>query len=365
MYRFDLIPDGTSIGDINDIDALLNAYDRKSSSKDQSNTDSINIGDFSSLSVQPIFTSAMQTLFNIPIEDGLRPIYDSLVRGFISPLPFEVPSRIRVMVDKSLQNVALQLFLASRTVRPLAFADKDDNRPEAVTETRADLTFDLPVRRKASSSSQARKGNEKASQRSSSPAVSSRFTQSAHSFRVSSQQSNHSTVRSNISSNRSESLISTAIPSEDTASQRLRSITTLTPQPTLPNALSSILSHWTVGTDPATYDWAATQRALAIAAEGEEQAESSKSKKSKRKKRRLQKSIEDWSAGRPLRDRAVAGGSQPMPVLLTGIQPLDVVSSGQTVTTQEGEALPMSQPLPGPHGTSKQNVKKKKRKEGF
>ena len=340
--------------DMEDTDAILNAILEQTSSLYKSTTSGTDVNRYPTQSTKPLMTPTMESLLGFSSNDGIQRIYDSLTQTFVSPLPTEVPSRVRVWMDKRLQSVALLLFLASQTVSPIVSANEDDDPFEPNIEAPENLALDLPVRTKVPLTSQIRKGKEKSSQRSSPPAVSSQTTPSAQAFRMSSQQSDHSTVRSNISLNPSERSLLATIPAEDMASQRLRSITTLTPQPALPTTLSSILSHWTVGADPAAYNWAATQKALAAAAEGKEKAESSQSKRAERKKR-LQKNIEDWSASRPLRDRPVIGASQPM----------GVANGSQTIATQESEGVSMSQPLPGPHGMRQSEKTRKKRKQGF
>ena len=322
------------------------------------------------MTVIPLLNPKVQALGGFPGGNEFREIYNTLVQGYLSFLPSKLPLRNRAMLDRSLRQVALQSWLASRTTRPLKIpADRDRRAFDPDAEPQGNLIFDLPMRRIPSGSSMgAVKGRERAFQCSSSPpaASSSQPQTSVTSMRSSSHRSERSRTGVSTRSTQSQSSSSTAAPSEDPASQRLRALVSLTPQPALPTNLSSILAHWTVGADPADYNWAATQNAFAIDKEGDERTDASESRKSKRKKRLQQKSMEDWSASHPLRDRTALGGSQPTPAVLAGSQPTGMVDSSQTVATQDGGLVPMSQPVRGRFGMrTGKDVRKKKRVDGF
>ena len=368
-YRLELVKGEISISDINDTTTNFNAFFEHLNYRGDTGTAVIDSERATSTPLTSILTSAAQDQCGLSNGHGLQEIYESLIQVFVSTLPADVPSRNRVILDRSLRNISLQLYLASLAIRPRELPVNGDKAALSLNvEPRGNLIFDLPMRRKASAPSVgSMKGKEKAPQQSSSPVTSSSQLQSSiDPMRSFSQHSDQSTARASTRSTHSQSTSNTAAPSEDPASERLRASVRMTPQPAFSTSVSSILAHWTVGADPADYDWAATQNALAADTEGDDQTEPSQSKKSRRKKRLMQKNIEDWSATRPLRERIiVGGGSQPAPAVLAGSQPTGIGESSQTVATQDSGLMPMSQPLRGRFGARKEPKKKKRRKEGF
>lgn len=147
---------------------------------------------------------------------------------------------------------------------------------------------------------------------------------------------------------------------EDPACARLRQYTTVNFQPRLPPSMSTVLSHWAQGADPAQYDWSIAT-ASATAPNTIEEPVDKDRRKSAPRRGRLSRSRQ----GGP-----VKSASQPNPPRLWGSQPQllqPVPSSSQLVE----DFASMSQVERGPHGgrqdpTKTQRTKfRKARRAGF
>ena len=231
----------------------------------------------------------------------LLDMYEKLIESWISPLSSEVPNRVRVQMEKTIRGIAIQLFLANHVLQPSPYA-----APEEPEKTVEDLSPDfnnplnLPVRAKQAASHSSSKGRRAAL--SPSPQPSSQLSENAGFttpyYPV------HRTVPPHSPTPPLSSQNSTASTTEpfNPASLRLRAITTLTPQPPLPASLSNFLNHWTTGTDPSTYDWAATQAVLG----GLSETEGTESDATIKRKLRREKRRKRW------RGDIVESSSQPM-----------------------------------------------------
>ncbi len=269
----------------------------------------------------------------------LSDVYKGLLKDWVTPLSDEVPGRTRIARAKIAAQMAAELSFASIGVQlrpPVDPAPASQEEPA----TLALSTFNLPVhpQLQSPSSSGIGKGKQKQALPYPTPQPSS-FDPPAI-----------------LNSKRS----GTAFV-EDLASARLRFYTSLTPQPTLPPSLSSVLSHWTPGSDPANYTWAAPRVALAEPTLEERNIEAREISRQRKRRERLLK-----------RQRAdTLTASQPEPERPYGSQPTlairGLVSSQPTVE----DHVPMSQAERGPHGgrlsTGKASrpIKKQKRPAGF
>ncbi|KAL8711343.1 MAG: hypothetical protein Q9220_004240 [cf. Caloplaca sp. 1 TL-2023] len=137
---------------------------------------------------------------------------------------------------------------------------------------------------------------------------------------------------------------------EDSASQRLRALASLAPQPQLPSVMKGILSHWSIGQNPDNYDWEGSQISLYTSGDS-----TGLDKMTPRKKQK--------PSAQPSRQQVqstVGAFSQPMPIRLGASQagaPRDSQPSSQF------EPITMSQPQPGHFGSS--SKLRKKRRQGF
>lgn len=148
----------------------------------------------------------------------------------------------------------------------------------------------------------------------------------------------------------------------DPACARLKALAQLTPQPPLPDSATRLLEHWTLGTDPANYDWESTKRRLqprtaSEAREDERRAE---------QRRRYEKSLKRQQ----IRESAMGSSSQVVaPPVLSASQP-DPAGPTQGSSSQVGESwgAAASQRVSGVFANrvpKKGKVGKGKRRKGF
>lgn len=231
---------------------------------------------------------------------SLSHIYDSLLSAWISSLPNTIPSRVRIAAEKSVREIAVQLYLAALGVH-VGSRDREDK--DLIEEPPSNFggLSNLAIRRKSSLQRLSVQHLGKSRQGSTSPPISSQISEDtsfipAFSASLPTPESTPS-LRS-----KSPSVIST----EDPASQRLRAFASLAPQPVLPTAASNILRHWSEGVDPSRYDFEATERVINMELEPETPLDEATAKKQKRHAKRLKRQ----------RERSVASSSQPDPTRL-------------------------------------------------
>lgn len=277
-----------------------------------------------------LLTPAIRIRLGLENDDSLPKIYECLVRAFITHLSQEIPGRVRIATERTLRDIAAQIYLASRGMR----VDSSHIGREEVLGNQvpmANAFFDLPVRKKSSTSDFLSKGKEKATDAISALPSSPISEDSGHML-----PGHESTAPQNL-----------PLPlSEDSASQRLRALVSLAPQPTLPPKLSNTLSHWTLGDDPATYDWEAAQAVTMTEYEEETELQP----KNKHRKRP--------------RESMTGSSSQPLPKRWSISQPQQAKAIPGSSQMTEG-ALAASQPQRGRHGGQVAKVKKPKRPAGF
>lgn len=287
---------------------------------------------------------------------SLLQIYENLVRRWITPLTPSVPGRVRVTIERWSRQIATQLYLASYSLHPDPGPSQDGGAPNGNLPTE-DEPFTLPVRRKSSFTNHTKPHKEikTAPSRSSSPPASSQLSRDTG-FTLSTAR------RSSLGytlptpdptpSLYSASSISSSHPDpEDPASQRLRSLASLAPQPHLPSSMQNILSHWSLGADPEAYDWEAQQAAL----ETEEGAEETEAQA--RKRRRVGKMLKGKKENTtipPSSQRTIPAfaSSQltPPPIVLSASQPqVAAARESQTSALEGGDStVPTTQEERGP-----------------
>lgn len=230
------------------------------------------VDDSSRMRLAPILTDTLsETLLGVHAmkeRQQLLDVYQRLIESWISPLSPGVPHRVRVQMEKTIRNIATQLFLAKYAMRSNPYALPEEHK-EATEDSFPDFSkrLDLPVRAKQATSRSS--SQPQLVRLSPSPQPSSRLSENVE---VTTQ--HYSPHRANpphiptpppSTPNPSASIVE----SFDPASLRLGALTTLTPQPLLPPSLSKVLIHWTIGQDPTTYDWVTTEAALGDRSETE------------------------------------------------------------------------------------------------
>lgn len=245
---------------------------------------------------------------------SLSHIYDSLLSSWISPLPEMVPSRVRIAAEKNVRRIALQLYLAGLGVHVGSREREDQVVIQEPPRPSFDGLSNLPLRRKSSLQRLSVKRLEKGRERSSSPLVSSQISEDTGFMPAF---PGYLPTPGNTPSLRSKS--PSVFGTEDPACQRLRALASLAPQPVLPTSASNILRHWSEGSDPATYDFEATERSIQAELEPEIPVDEATAKKRQRIENRLKRQ----------RERSMASSSQPEPTRLRASQPLPLSEIGR------------------------------------
>lgn len=295
-------------------------------------------------------------------------IYDSLMTAWISPLSNRIPGRIRVVVEKNIREIAAQICLASLGIHlnPIALQDEDiDGQPSP----EHDGTLNLPLRRKSSFQKRSVQRGAKSAERSSSPLASSHISEDVGFMPASAQASQALPTPEMTPSLRSRSSVASLGESEDPACQRLKALAKLASQPALPIPASNILRQWSIGADPANFDWEAVQQDLDAENPSEDEASIPKAKKRRRdKKLRKRKSDIDLASSSQTTATTVRASQQP-PVLNTSIQPPQRLGlHGSSQLAEHGVEIGRIQPGRNSSQTSRskpEKKKKQKKKPGF
>lgn len=297
-------------------------------------------------SIPNLLTPALQRVFGVEGYVQISNVYDGLVQASISPLSPQVPGRTRIAIEKILRNLAVPLCLAGYGihVRP---NEIDEPKIAQVKDQVSEFLFSLPVRRKASQPTVGPKGTEKARLLSSPPPTS--FHVSEDSGFVPSSASQALPTPEPTPSIRSHGSVCPPSESEDPSSLRLGYLATTDVQRTLPAKMQILLARWTLGADPADYDWDAVTQRVDVAG-GEDnnvqmQEDQNVNKRHKRASVNLRGSLSQ-PLSRDIGEDSYPEGSQMYP---------------------EHQGI-MSQPQPGPSGarqTKSSTGKKKRKPAGF
>ncbi|OJD19251.1 hypothetical protein AJ78_00781 [Emergomyces pasteurianus Ep9510] len=204
------------------------------------------------------------------IPTNITKLYDSLVRDWLFPLPGDFPNKIRMVKEKVIRNIVIQLTLSRIVLTRRSAIPLPD--PDARIAETAD-------------------GNLSPSHLPSSSLWSSQqpFTQSEH-----------PTITITSSTGQTELDTASFFPSSPQATTTaasttpyatIRRYTSLTRPNQAPfhRRVADILSHWKVGTNPSTYNWQATVRTLRDEAELESESQSASRRRKRREARRLQR----------------------------------------------------------------------------
>lgn len=285
----------------------------------------------------------------------LSDAYEQLLQSWISPLTSSVPGKVRIGVEKCLRKIAAQLSFASIGVRLGPRPGETDQVDGRHAMNLAALN--LPVREKGMTTENSERGKGKSRETSASPRPMLSLPQGGGLMRHSRLLEAALPTPGPTASLHCHSSISSQDHPENAACESLRSLTSLTAQAPLPASLSSLLSHWAVGMDPANYDWDATRRALATVSDTEGTGDEAQVKRRQRMERRLKRQRQD----------TVDTSSQPQAVGRWDSQPEPVGATQGSSQVTEGLIFPMSQVEPGRYG-SRQGTRPKatrRRKHGF
>lgn len=299
-----------------------------------------------------------------PIEGtpgaSIAPLYDTIVSDWITPLPSKVPGRIRLAKEQLARRLAADLALASHV-----FCVEDlEEQPESQQDAKPlqeSQSWDLPMHL---ASSQLYNPLQSQSQ-SVLPTPSPTGTPSV-----------------TTASSRATTFSSAEV-------SNLMKFTTFTkPTPSaLPRSLSKLLSHWTPGTDPSTYDWIATSRSISQRTREEEADSQLTEKQRARAHRKAERYLRRQRKEHEVSQMQMLASSQMPELVVSASQPQPAsarkpvaaaaagsYSQGRQPPPAFGGMLSSSQHMGPSQGAPSQAVPgrfggrppvKKKRKQGF
>lgn len=285
---------------------------------------------------------SMPMALTLEEDPQMSEVYDSLIRTWITPLSRNIPSRVRMALEKTLRNTAAQICLSSHAVNYVS-KNADEEEPRGSSASGVGAQFSLPVRRRVSATN-LRKGKEPAA-RSSSPLASSQISEDAGFLPPSS--FGALPTPGPTPSLHSRSSISSLPASEYPASLHLKAYAPLAPQPALPENFSSYLGHWGSVADPDNYHWEETQQAFASDDEyGPGELVKQWERTQKQRKRR--------------REPTIGPSSQPQPKRIGGSQPQLIQEDPQGSSQATPAISTASQVEPGRFGGRPGKAKKKR-----
>lgn len=268
-------------------------------------------------------------------ELSIAILYDMIVSRWLAPLGQTVPGRVRLAKEQLARRVAADLLFASHALKQHAMVIEEQD-----TQTSVDQGPSATI-----SSGQP-------------PGSLPTPTPSLASSMVSGSASSHP---------------STLIPHELARLSRYTTFVETTAAPSaLPRSLSNILKHWKVGSDPANYDWQATQQRLETNFDDQGLTDKQRARLKRRTERHLERQRRETAVAQSqgfMSSQApqVLSASQPISLpernYVGASQPLVVPSSSQAPQSQS-QAFPASQVEPGRFG-GRGPPKKKRRTMGF
>ncbi|KAL8929366.1 MAG: hypothetical protein Q9172_000539 [Xanthocarpia lactea] len=279
-----------------------------------------------------------------PLKVSLSQVYHTLMDSWMLSLTPTVSNRVRSATERVIGLVATQLQLASNGISRLSTGHRleQEREPNDRADRRA-LTLTLPVRQVTSRLERPRQAFPEHDPRpltsfgnkGSMPAVTLPTPEPTPSLRTQGSQSS----------------LAESEDSGDTAMQRLSIHGKTSSQTPLSSSSIGILSKWTLGQDPADYDWQ-VEKIQGGASHEPDDAEESRREKKRRHRERM---------AMPQHMAMEGPSSQPMPSRLAASQ-----DNMQPYIQESSQPRPisMSQPQPGRHGGGK-TAKKKPKKAGF
>ncbi|KAL2354103.1 RNA polymerase I-specific transcription initiation factor RRN6-like protein [Cryomyces antarcticus] len=372
---FELCDGLPSVGDVDEASTSLQRLVEEVALK--SKVDSL------AMTIQPVASASV-----LGLPDSGRPtilltsVYHHMIDLWLASLPEKVSGRIRFTHEQMARRIAAEVYLASTTMKLYDPDVGPDLIPSSLrTGNEESTSFSLPVRFSTKGKGP---GSWASPQALSSQPSSSQFPSSS-SHPESSSRTALPTPSATPSLISSSSLSTNPLTLADNAFRRLRQYTTFskaTPPPPLPKPLSTVLSHWTLGADPAEYDWDATRQALESESHtANEMSEAERARIARKAAKLLKRQRRETAAA-----EAATAASQQGPLVMAS-QPVgpsgrwsspaprdaesQLVGSGvQSSQQTQSQRFPASQVEPGRHGgrqrhTARGAPAKKKRAEGF
>jgi RNA polymerase I-specific transcription initiation factor RRN6 len=284
--------------------------------------------------------------------------YDAIISDWITPLHNKVPGRIRLAKEQLARRLAAELTLASHILRSEDIEEQPESQQDA-NPTLESQSWDLPMHLASSQVQNPFASQLKSQSQSVLPTPSPTGTPSV-----------------TTASSRATTLFSAEISNLS----KFTTFTKSTPS-ALPRSLSKLLSHWTPGTDPASYDWVATSRSISQRTREEEADSQLTEKQRARAHRKAERYIRRQRKEAEASQAQMLASSQ-MPELAVSASQPQLPSARKPAAASQGRQGPApptfggmlsssqhmgpgaaSQAVPGRFGG--RPPVKKKRKQGF
>ena len=261
-------------------------------------------------------------------KGSLSAFYEQMLGYWIRSLSDDVPNPTRVIIAKKMQEVAVEVFLARRSIKPF-LSSRTSSSLTHLESSQSNKSFDLPIHMKGASRNKQEHGSEK----------------SGHT-----KQSQEENISPNFELSQIVKGVTTDTKElEDPALTRLRDFTTFDTKITSSPSLLPILQKWRTGESLDDYDWGRTSLVDVQSADSEQIT-----RKKPHNKRHPQTDLRARQSSGP--------SSQPMLKRSDPGFPHDLPPSSQISDV----VMTMTQPEAGAHGSRKPVQKHKKpRKPGF
>ncbi len=293
-------------------------------------------------------------------------VYDKLISYWLAPLPAEVPAKLRLAKEKLARKIAVEVCLASVSAETEESPVNDSDliaSQGAGTVKSTTASFALPVRQPSEVDAAV---GARTVLRSLGPDF-DKAPNSSMSLPQSSRDAEVALPTPELTpSLKSSSSVSSRLTDLTEAKHNLNRYGVFPQTLLLTRPLERCLSHWTVGADPAQYDWESTSRNLQNSGEGNELS-ASQQRRLKRKTERLLKRQRREAQIRPDETGpATDVRPQPHPAWRSSPALADRQVSSQIAPSQPVLASQLER---GRHGgrppVNVQAANKKKRKAGF
>ncbi|MCJ1355094.1 MAG: hypothetical protein MMC33_005085 [Icmadophila ericetorum] len=313
------------VDDIDEASAILEVFRKILSTAEEGDKENSTIETSTSVEAKSLLVPLMSiSLFNSedqPESVTLLQVYEKAIQQWITSLSYSIPGRVRLHLDERLRSIMTHIFLASiglQKATPILCKDPTPHVDNASNQ------LVLPIRHQDIGSSPLGKGNQRAQD-------DWQPRNGLDLYPPSQPSSKHGPSSSQAQSTYPQSSATSDTPAEKNESnERLRTLTTLATQPPLSKATKKVLSHWSLGTDPWTYDWEATSELLRQVEEGEEEV--TDERQSRKKQRRREKQSQRRQQNDSVTERLMSSQLLPPVVQSSQFEAPPVVRSGSPIS---------------------------------
>lgn len=204
-------------------------------------------------------------------QQAVHDLYDYLVRDWILPLSADMPGQARILKEKLVRSVTMELMLARTLV---------SRRTVAHPSFENDDAFSVMSQSQSQTQTQSQDPGEP-------PDSSSQLPPSSPLGTAPPSSPHFSFTSSQLSSSRSHSLFSSSFLDQDKHCPTLRQYTGVRQDEPFSRQTINTLSHWKTGADPSAYNWQATVNAIHEEEETRSESQYTRERRRRRELRRV------------------------------------------------------------------------------